>query len=195
MRLELPPIDGATPLRPDDIAGLRLDYIRTQADLNEAEEANILRARRWLRRNRSRYLLHREFVLLLHRRMFGDVWRWAGTWRLRDTNIGVDPAIVAVRVEQVLNDVLYWVHNSTFPVDEIAVRLHHQLVSIHPFANGNGRHTRLLSDLVAVQLGGTPFSWGGHNLNTASDLRARYIGALQSADRGHLAPLITFARS
>jgi Fic-DOC domain mobile mystery protein B len=127
--------------------------------------------------------------------MFGDVWRWAGTWRRVETSIGVDPITIPMRLEQLLDDARYWVANTSFEPHEIAARLHHQMVLIHPFPNGNGRHTRLMADLLLMQLKHEAFSWGGSDLSAPDDTRTRYIGALRSADRGDLRPLLAFARS
>ena len=194
IRVELADAQGATPLDPDTLSGLKLSHIATQAHLNTAEEANVLSALAWSKRSRSNDILSRAFIQSLHKRMFGDVWRWAGIWRKRETSIGVDPATIPPRVEALLGDVRYWAANATFDRDEIAIRLHHQLVSIHPFPNGNGRHTRLMADLLVGRLGGAPFSWGGANLSAAGDVRERYIDALRSADRGDLSSLLAFAR-
>jgi Fic-DOC domain mobile mystery protein B len=185
----------ATPLGRDDLLGLKLPWVVTQADLNVAEEANILDAISWTRRRRRTPLLDRTFVLALHRRMFGDVWAWAGTWRQRETNIGVIPNIIPVRVESLVQDARHWIDHSVFDTDELAVRFHHQLVFIHPFANGNGRHSRLMADLLIEQLGGPAFSWGGHNLTNPTETRRSYIRALKAADAGDIAPLLGFARS
>lgn len=186
---------GATPLGPDALAGLKLSWVATQADLNAAEEANILQAISWTRRRRRTPLLDRSFVLTLHRRMFGDVWRWAGTWRRHETNIGVPPNSIPVRVEALLQDAAFWIADTTFDSDELAVRFHHQLVFIHPFSNGNGRHTRLMADLVVEELGGRPFSWGARDLTSATQTRKSYIQALKEADAGDIRPLLAFARS
>lgn len=194
MPLEIVSAPGATPLGPEELHDLKPTHIVTQAELDAAEATNIGEAIVWARRSRRKDLLHRDFVLELHRRMFGDVWRWAGSWRRRQTNIGVEPNAVPVHLEALLNDVRFWVDQSTYGPDEIAIRLHHQMVFIHPFANGNGRHTRLMADLLRTQLGGTPFTWGGGNLVPASDIRGAYIAALHDADRGDLAPLLAFAR-
>lgn len=196
MALDIPQVPGATPLGPDDLTGLRLSYVTTRADLDAAEESNILRAMVWTQRSRRTAILERDFVLALHKRMFGDVWAWAGKWRRRETSIGVDPATIVVRVEALLGDVRYWVEHATYGPDEIAVRLHHQMVLIHPFANGNGRHTRLMADLLRTRNLGSPFTWGsGIELAAQSETRRHYIAALQSADRGDIAPLLAFARS
>jgi Fic-DOC domain mobile mystery protein B len=94
-----------------------------------------------------------------------------------------------------LDDVKYWVEHRTFASDEIAVRLHHRLVEIHPFPNGNGRHARLMADLLIQRLGGQPFSWGSGSLKTVSELRKRYVEALKMADNHDIQPLIQFARA
>lgn len=195
MPLEMASVPGATPLGPDELQGLRPAHIVTQADLDAAEAANILAAVDWARRTRTKDILDRNFVLELHRKMFGDVWRWAGTWRRRQTNIGVDPATVPMRVEGLLNDVRYWVDQQTYERDRIAIRLHHQMVFIHPFPNGNGRHTRLMADLLRERLGGEPFNWGDATLSADTEIRGRYIDALHTADGGDLDPLLAFARS
>jgi Fic-DOC domain mobile mystery protein B len=194
MALDLVSAPGATPLGPEELQGLKPTHIVTQAELDAAEAANIGEAIVWMRRSRRKDLLHRDFVLELHRRMFGDVWRWAGTWRRSETNIGVEPASIPVRLEALLNDVRYWMDHATYSRDELAIRLHHQMVFIHPFPNGNGRHTRLMADLIRTRLGSVPFTWGGRNLSSASDTRRTYIDALRTADRGDLAPLLDFAR-
>ncbi len=110
--------EDATILGPDELAGLKLSAIVTQADLNAAEEANILRAMEWARRSRRRDTISRDYVLLLHKRMFGDVWAWAGSWRSRQTNIGVAPNAVPMRVEALLRDVGFWLGNKTYDIDE-----------------------------------------------------------------------------
>lgn len=193
--IDLSQIDGATPLGPDELRGLKLSSIVTQADLNVAEEANILSALTWSRRRRKTSLLTRDFIITLHRRMFGDVWDWAGEWRRRETNIGVQPNTIPVRVQALLQDADYWIENGTYDADELAIRFHHQLVLIHPFANGNGRHSRLMADLLAEQLQQPVFTWGGVSLVAATDTRRTYNKALRAADQGDIASLLAFARA
>lgn len=195
MRMDLAVIEGAPPLGPDDLLGLKLASVTTQADLNEAEQANILKAVTWARRTSRNVILSRDYVAELHRRMFSDVWRWAGTWRHRQTNIGVAPNAILVGLEQMFCDVRYWTDNATFDVDEIAVRLHHRMVSIHPFPNGNGRHSRLAADIFRGRHGRPWFTWGGGPLSATGDLRRRYIDALRHADQGEIRDLLAFAHS
>lgn len=187
--------DDATPLDAEEREGLLQTWITTRADLNEAEQANIDDAVGWTERRRDADLLTEGFVFELHKRMFGDVWSWAGSTRKTGKNIGIDPVQIHIQLGGLLRDARYWVDNGSFPPDEIAVRLHHGLVAIHPFPNGNGRHARLVADLLVVQLGDVPFSWGGGTLRDIGTLRAEYIAALRAADQHDFAPLLAFARS
>ncbi|NJD19419.1 MAG: mobile mystery protein B [Gemmatimonadetes bacterium] len=185
---------GATPIDPDEAEGLIPEHVVTRGELDELEEANVQEALEWAL-GRSREVLSEEFVYELHRRMFDSVWAWAGKVRLTDKNIGVDKHIVRTEVRKLIGDALYWRENLVYEPDELAVRFHHRLVSIHPFPNGNGRHARLMADLLVRQLGGRAFSWGGVSLTNTSELRTAYIGALHAADKGDVGPLLDFARS
>jgi Fic-DOC domain mobile mystery protein B len=186
---------GATPLGAHELAGLRPSWIATRADLNAAEQSNILAGVTWARRTRKPPLLTEGFVRSLHRAMFGDVWRWAGKYRSRETNIGVAPHVIPIALNEFLVTARFWLETRPFSADEIAVHCHHRLVQIHPFPNGNGRHTRMMADLLAEQLGRPPFSWGRTSLTDASPVRATYIAALREADNQNIAPLLAFARS
>jgi Fic-DOC domain mobile mystery protein B len=186
---------GATPLDPNEVEGLLPPHIHTQEELNEWEQANIGRALAWLASGRKRDVLNEGFVRELHRRMFDDTWRWAGRFRLTERNIGVAPEHIAPQLRDLLDDTRYWLQHGTYPVDEVAARFHHRLVAIHCFANGNGRHARLISDLLLASRGAEPFSWGRGDLMHAGDARDRYLAALRDADRGDLSQLMIFVRS
>lgn len=185
---------GATPLDPDEAGGLIPSHISTQAQLNEWEEANILEARRWVFERRRRDVLTEELARELHRRMFDKTWKWAGDFRRSGKNIGVDSRQISTRLRDLLDDASYWIEHRTYPIDEIAARFHHRLVSIHPFANGNGRHARLMADVLLVQADARPFTWGSKTLVTGAE-RETYIAALRAADAGDIKPLLQFARS
>jgi Fic-DOC domain mobile mystery protein B len=190
--------DDATPLQPEEREGLLQTWITHRRDLNEAEQANIIDGAAWARRRRRlkpEGMLTDGFVRKLHSRMFGDVWVWAGQYRKTERNIGIETWRIAQEVPALLDDVRYWVEHNTFPPDEIAVRLHHRLVAVHPFPNGNGRHARLMADLLITRLGGEPFSWGGGGLADPGELRQRYVTALRAADDHDIGPLVEFARS
>lgn len=187
--------DDATPLEPEEREGLLQTWITYRRELNEAEQTNIAAGTAWAWRARRRDLLSEEFLRQLHKRLFGDVWAWAGEFRKTERNIGIEPVRIPVELRTTLDDARYWIDYETFPPDEIAVRLHHRLVAIHPFPNGNGRTTRLMGDLVAARLGQEPFTWGRQNLTDVSETRARYVAALRAADNHDIGPLLEFARS
>lgn len=186
--------DANTPLTGEEREQLIPSYITLRHELNEAEQINIGAALRWADA-RTRDVLDRDFLSELHQRMFGDVWRWAGQYRMTARNIGVEAYRIAMDVQQAIEDARYWVEHSTYPPEEIAVRFSHRLVAIHPFPNGNGRFSRLAGDLLARQLGQPTFTWGRVNLISAAETRARYIEALQAADRHDIGALLLFARS
>lgn len=190
---------GSTPLTPDDLAGLLPTWLATQRDLNQAEQANIERAVRWAFTGRRPVkgvgdLLTVTFSAELHKRMFGDVWRWAGQHRKVQTNIGVDAHLISPSMKQTFDDARFWTEHRTYPVEEIAVRLHHRLVAIHPYPNGNGRQTRMLADVYLDVLGEHRLSWGGGgDLIQQTNQRDEYLAALRSADAHDIAPLLQFA--
>lgn len=190
--------EDATPLEPQEREGLLQSWITHRKDLNEAEQENILEGAAWAR-GRRRLPLDRmlsvDFMQTLHKRMFGDVWQWAGTFRTTERNIGIQAYRIATELAALLSDVRFWIEHETYPRDEIAIRFHHRLVAIHPFPNGNGRHARLAADLLVDRLGGEPFSWGGGSLADVGELRARYVAALRAADDHDIGPLLEFARS
>lgn len=188
-------IAGQTPLDPDEAGGLIPAHISFQAELNEWEQLNIVKGQRWAFRQKKADWLDELFVRELHRQMFGATWRWAGVYRNTDKTIGVPSERVSMLVHQLLRNTRYQVENKSFAPDELAVRFHHALVSIHPFPNGNGRHSRMLADLLVTSLGHSRFSWGGRaDLGAANDVRGEYIGALRAADANDFTRLLVFAR-
>jgi Fic-DOC domain mobile mystery protein B len=186
--------DANTPLTAEEREQLIPSYISLRHELNEAEQINIGAAQRWAYARR-RSVLDRDFLRRLHKRMFGEVWRWAGQYRTTARNIGVEVHRIAMDVQQAVDDARYWVEHTTYQPDEIAVRFSHRLVAIHPFPNGNGRFSRLVGDLLARQLGQPPLTWGLTDLVNAGETRARYVEALRAADNHDLGPLLLFARS
>ena len=186
---------AGTPLDPQEREGLIPTHVTTREQLNELEAKNILDAIGWAFK-RKRNIIDENFLLGLHRRMFRKVWRWAGKYRATERNLGVLPHKIQVDIRALLDNVGYWTENKTFPPDEIALRFHHGLVLIHPFANGNGRWSRLASDILIVQTSGERFSWGGGaDLQTPGEDRDRYIAALKKADGHDFGALLEFARS
>ena len=186
--------NDATLLTPEEQRELIPAYIAWRHELNEAEQENIARGQDWAL-TRRRDLLSEKFVTDLHKQMLGDVWRWAGRFRRTERNLGIPFYEIPLALRQLLADTKAWIQYESYPPHEIAVRFHHRLVQIHPFPNGNGRHARLMADLLVMRLGGERFSWGSANLQSAGDVRARYIEALKAADDHDIRPLLAFARS
>jgi len=193
--------DGCTPLDPDERDGLIPTYIATREELNAAEQANIAAAVLDLRRRRltSAKVLDGMFVRSLHKAMYGDVWRWAGRYRTTERNIGADPSAIAISVRDLMGDAASWVapDNTWLDRDQAVCRVHHRLVAIHPFPNGNGRHARAYADLLMRTLDGEPFSWGAAGIQGPGPTRQAYLDALRAADADpeNIAPLVRFARS
>jgi Fic-DOC domain mobile mystery protein B len=190
----VPQDDGGTELTEEEREGLIPSYITLRSELNEAEQANILEAEEWAFA-RKRDLLEEKFLNNLHKRMYGNVWRWAGRYRTSGKNIGIDAYRIPTELRQLLDDCRYWIENGTYEPDEIAVRFHHRIVSIHCYPNGNGRHARLAADLLLKSMGHERFSWGGKNLVDVGETRERYIAALHAADELDIGPLLEFVRS
>jgi Fic-DOC domain mobile mystery protein B len=188
---------GNTPINPEELDDLIPD-LSTQEDLNEWELENILAARTWalgereIKRNDP---LTEPYIRELHRRMFNNTWKWAGTYRKTEKTIGVLSHEIRNRLPALLGNARYWLENKTYDVDEIAVRTHHEMVVIHPFPNGNGRHARLLADVIAVKSGRPAFTWGQKDMVTPGPVRDAYLEALRAADNGNIQKLLHFARS
>jgi len=187
---------GATPLDPDEAEGLIPTHISTREELNRLEQENIVAAMQWLNTSRPASILDEAFIRNLHRRMFGRVWKWAGRFRDSDKNIGVPREHVDVELRKLCEDTKVQIEHQSYAPDEIAYRFHHRLVSIHPFPNGNGRHARLLTDLLLEKLlHRPPFTWGGMRGVPEGEVRAAYLDALRAADRGDYGRLAGFVRS
>jgi Fic-DOC domain mobile mystery protein B len=186
--------ESETPLTEEEREGLIPSYITLRTELNEAEQANIIEAQIWALR-RKRNVLNEKFLDNLHQKMFGSVWRWAGQHRTSGKNIGVDAYRISTELRKLIDNCRYWLENETYCTDEIAARFHHELVWIHCYPNGNGRHARLATDLLLLKMGQEPFSWGSANRIDEAEVRRRYIAALQAADRHDLSPLLDFVRS
>lgn len=198
MGLDLDESNGQTPLDEEEREELLIASVTTRGELGEFEQQNIEKAVDWsLKRSFTREeILTEDFVRELHRRMYDEVWKWAGEFRRTNKNIGVDKLEIGIELKKLLDDAAFWIANSSFPPDEIAVRFSHRIVSIHCFSNGNGRHSRLIADVIVNHILGKPvFTWGSTNLVSKGDARAAYLAALHQADDGNIAPLVAFARA
>ena len=188
---------GSTPIDPDDRKGLIPSWIATRAELNAAEQENIAKAIVWVGGRRwTTTDIDTKWLKGLHRRMLGNVWAWAGSFRRAETNVGIPWIEIPVALEELIRDVRAQVERQAWPADEIAVRFHHRLTFIHLFPNGNGRHARLAADVLVEALGRTRFDWGAGGKLTSGEMRERYIAALRLVNRdGDIQPLLAFART
>ncbi|MHB1105350.1 MAG: mobile mystery protein B [Lutibacter sp.] len=198
MGLNIEYLDGQTPLDEAEMEGLLIKSITTREELDEFEQQNIEKAIQWTfnKKLKRGQLLSEAYIKNLHKRMYGDVWKWAGKFRNSEKNIGVKSYEISSALKQLLDDCLYWMDNNTYSEEEIAIRFKHRLVSIHCFSNGNGRHSRLMADLIIEKLYSKPFfTWGGNNLVKKNSNRDKYIIAVKKGDANELQPLIDFAKS
>ena len=186
--------DGATPLDPDEMEGLKFAHIETRGELDQLEQQNIQEGFNWLARQRNyNDFLTEAFLLELHKRLFGLVWTWAGRFRQSEKNIGVDYLMIGIELRNLLDDARFWLENATYGREEFAARFHHRLVKIHPFPNGNGRHARIMTDeILKSMLHVEPINWATKPLGTDGEHRQTYIRALRAADANDYSALIAF---
>lgn len=198
MGLDLEYINGQTPLDEEDKEGLLIPTIITREELDEFEQHNIEEAMQWVfsRSLKVEMVLTEKFIRNLHKRMFGDVWAWAGKYRRTDKNFGIDKWQIPLALNNLYDDTLYWIRKETFTADEISLRFKHRIVSIHCFTNGNGRHSRLMADVIISKVYNMPlFSWGADDLVNEGKFRSNYLKSLRAADNGNFELLLRFARS
>lgn len=186
--------DNSTPLTEEEKQQLKAKWVTTRLELNELETKGIANAEIWLLKNKKD-ILSEAFIKTLHKKMFGEIWKWAGTFRTSERNLGVAPYEIQPRLRILLDDTKFWIVNKTYSKKEIAIRFHHRLVQIHPFPNGNGRISRIMADLIMRSFGLKNLDWGSGNLTEISELRSKYILALQEADRGNYELLINFVEN
>ena len=198
-KIKIEYLPGTTPLDPNELNGLIPDYITTQGELNILEKANILEAQLWALGRKHQDVLSVSFVHSLHKKMFNQVWRWAGVARKSDKNIGVPWDQVSSQLDQLLKNTQHWIKVEVYSWDEIGARFHHQLVSVHVFPNGNGRHARLITEILLEKYGQELFTWGLINSASSIDaegrLREEYLASLREADSNQFSRLINFVRS
>jgi len=197
MGLEIEYIEGQTPIDEDEKEGLLIKSITTRGELDEFEQFNIEKAIQWTlgKKWEPEYILSEDFVKELHIRMFKEVWSWAGEFRKTNKNIGVDKYQIGVSLKQLSDDGLYWLKNKTYSDEEFAIRFKHRIVKIHCFPNGNGRHSRLIADIIINKIfGKSVFTWNSANLNKKGEARSSYLTAIRLADSGDIKPLINFAK-
>jgi Fic-DOC domain mobile mystery protein B len=195
--LKIDYIEGQTPIDEDEKEGLLIRTISTRGELNEFEQLNILEALEWTLNSKftKEMILSEDFLLHVHKKMFGNVWAWAGTLRKTNKNIGVDKFQIGIETRKLIDDCNHWLDNNTFSPDETAIRFSHRLVKIHLFPNGNGRHSRLVADIFIKSIFGLQvFLWGSSDLSKDTAIRKLYLKAIHEADNDNYKPLIDFAR-
>ena len=187
------PIDDATPL--DDTSGLKLSKNKsyTLKEIYDKEAENIANAvLKYLSAEPSKKEapFSYEWLLKLHREMFGDVWEWAGKLRQCELSIGIKAYLISTELKKLVDDIGYWDKNKTFDTIEIATRIHHRAVQIHPFQNGNGRWSRMLANIYLRQNRLMPVRWQEDLLAKENPKRMEYIEALKQADNEEYEDLI-----
>ncbi len=198
MGLNLKYQDEQTTLEKEEREGLRISTISSHTELDEYEQLNIQIAEEWLigKNLKAEKVLTEGFIKLLHKKMYSDVWKWAGQFRKTEKNIGVKWISIGIELKALLDDTNFWIEQEIYPIDEIALKFKHRLVSIHCFPNGNGRHSRLMADVLIEKIFKQPrFSWGRISMLNLAVNRSNYIKALQAADQNNMIPLSIFARS
>ncbi len=198
MGLELEYDDGQTPLNEEEKDGLLIKTITTHGELDEHEQLNIEKAIEWTIKTKFKndQILTEKFIKALHKKMFVNVWSWAGEFRKSEKNLGVTWIKIGIELRALLEDTKYWIENKIFSNEEIAIRFKHRLVNIHCFPNGNGRHSRIMADIIMQSIFGVePFTWNHSNMVKADQTRKNYISAIREGDNGNIQPLIDFARN
>lgn len=198
MGLEFEYNKGQTPLAEEEKEGLKIKTITNQQELNEFEQLNIENALEWLIHTKLKpdYVLTEKFIKTLHKRMYGDVWKWAGEFRKSEKNIGIVWTQIGIELKNLLDDTKFWIENKSYSPEEIAIRFKHRIVSIHCFPNGNGRHSRMMADVIIEKIfGREAFTWHYSTMVKANQIRKGYIDALKKADNGNIKPLIEFAKN
>ncbi len=198
MGLKIEYADGQTPLDDAEQEGLLISTIATRAELDEFEQQNIEKAIEWTlaRKFKEEKIITQDFVCELHYKMFNDVWKWAGKLRQSNKNMGCDWKQISILLKQLNDDASFWVKNKTYKEEEMAIRYKHRIVSIHCFSNGNGRHSRLMADIIINHIFGKPvFTWGAKSLNKKGEQRNKYLTALRKTDKGNVKSLIEFSKT
>lgn len=180
---------GATPLTPEELKGLLPKYITTREELNDAEFKNISVASKKYFLSRKTFQFTIGNLYKIHKEMFGHVWKWAGKKRITEKNIGVEKTQIDVELKKLLDDLEYWL-KKYIDLIEISARLHHRLVFIHPFNNGNGRWGRFIVNLFLKDHIDSYLNFPEDELLLTTKIRKSYIAALREADGLNYKPLI-----
>ena len=131
-----------------------------------------------------------QFIRNLHQLVMQETDKeWAG--RYRNSNViivGADhKPPEAIDVPDEMRKLINWLREKRkkIPLVELAALVHHKLVYIHPFFDGNGRTARLIMNLFLMQQG-YPLAM------VLKNDRKKYYRFLSQADKGNLAPFVNF---
>ena len=196
MELKTAYYPGQAQLDHEELAGLKLQGIKDLTEVIPYETKNILKASTWAEKNLfgPEKIFTELFIKEIHKRMFGDVWDWAGKYRLGNKTMGVDFKLIRQELKQLFSNTMFWIENENYQPDEIAIRFMHRLMQIQCFPGGNARHARLMADIVIEHvLNGDIFTWG-KTLNNAELAREKFLDALKKADKGKMDELLKIAR-
>ena len=173
---------GQTPLPPELQKGLISKNVQTIGELDEYEEQNIAEGMVWLEDSNANSLNY-SFWLRLHKKLFGNVWNWAGEIRSHDLGNAdfLYPEKVRPALMQLIGDAEYWFKNDTYPKKETIARIHEKLLTIHPFANGNGRWSRILTEYICKQNKIDIPKWNLKSKDDPQKRRKEYIEAVELA--------------
>ncbi len=198
MGLNLKYEEDQTPLDEEEKEGLLIKAISAQNELDEFEQLNIEKAIEWTIHTKltADKILTEKFIKDLHKRMYGEVWKWAGEFRKSNKNIGIKWTLIRIELKSLLDDTKYWIKHKIYPPEEISIRFKHRIVAIYCFPNGNGRHSRMIADIIMESIFGKDiFTWHQSNMVKADKTRKKYIATLKEADNGNIQPLIDFAKN
>jgi len=127
-----------------------------------------------------------------HQRWLGNVFDWAG--QLRTVNISkggfmfASAALLSGLLQAFERDCLHRYTPCRDLSDEAlaeAIAITHvEIILIHPFREGNGRLSRLLADVMAVQAGREPMDYSSWDAE-----KDRYFAAIRAGQGGDYAPM------
>ena len=190
--------DGPTPLLEEFKNELIPKHIETSDELDEVEETNITDGLVWLEDYKGKYLDY-LFWNRLHKKLFGKVWKWAGKFRTHELSIPDfnDPGYISENIRKLEEDLVYWLKNKTYSDGrELAGRFHEQFLTIHPYANGNGRTSRILTEHICKRENLQIPTWGMCLKSDPKKRRTSYLNAIGEArSQSNYSELIEFMYS
>jgi Fic family protein len=129
-----------------------------------------------------------QSIIKVHKLLMRDIEEQLGYKKLPNFILG--SPLETSPPEKVYEDMtalLKWYdkNSSTMHPLQLAALFHGKFLKIHPFADGNGRVARMLSNAIIVNNGYPP-------VIVRKTTRAKYLGTLRAYDRGHPEKLVRF---